>query len=162
VHLHELTQSLDLSAFILFSSLAGVLGSPGQANYGAASAFLDALAHHRRARGLAALSLDWGHWANKSGLTAHLTDVDLQRMARSGLRSLSPEQGLALFDAAFAGPDPAVVTAHFNLPALGRMAGDALPPLFRGLVRARAARPVASHTAQGASLKQRLLTVSPE
>ncbi|WP_394849564.1 SDR family NAD(P)-dependent oxidoreductase [Pendulispora brunnea] len=120
VHLHELTRSLDLSAFILFSSLSGVLGGPGQANYAAANAFLDALAHHRIAQGLPALSIDWGFWADRSGMTAHLDPRDLQRMARSGLRPLSADEGLALFDAALARPEPALVAARLDLAALDR------------------------------------------
>ncbi|HWL85222.1 MAG TPA: SDR family NAD(P)-dependent oxidoreductase, partial [Polyangiaceae bacterium] len=142
MHLHELTEKHELSAFVLFSSIAGVLGAVGQANYAAASVFLDALAHHRKARGLAALSLDWGHWANKSGMTAHLTDADLQRMARGGIRSLSAEQGLALFDAALASPEAALVCARF--------------------VRARASRARATNAASGSSLERRLRELSPE
>ncbi|WP_394831348.1 type I polyketide synthase [Pendulispora rubella] len=138
-HLHELTQHLHLDAFILFSSLSGVLGGPGQANYAAANAFLDALAHHRKARGLPALSLDWGHWAHKSGLTAHLSDADLRRMARNGIRSLSTDEALALFDAALASSNASLIPASLDLRALTRTNAPA-----------------------AASLPQRLLALPPE
>ncbi|WP_394829827.1 SDR family NAD(P)-dependent oxidoreductase [Pendulispora albinea] len=165
LHLHELTQGLDLSAFILFSSIAGVVGSPGQANYAAASAFLDALAHHRRAQGLPALSLDWGYWADRSGLTAHLKGADLQRMARDGLRPLASLEALALFDAALGRPDPTLVAARFDVAALGKQDRAALAPIFRSMVRANhaiGARPLASNERTPSSLAHRLLPMSPE
>ncbi|WP_394831085.1 SDR family NAD(P)-dependent oxidoreductase [Pendulispora rubella] len=158
LHLHELTCTLDLSAFVLFSSVAGLLGTPGQANYAAANAFLDGLAHHRRARGLAALSLDWGYWADKSAMTAHLADADLQRMARGGIRPLASEQGLALFDAALARSDAALVAAAFDTVALRARTED-LAPMLRGLVRTHAARPVANRAAAAMTLQQRLVSL---
>ncbi|MBM2619537.1 SDR family NAD(P)-dependent oxidoreductase [Actinoplanes sp. LDG1-06] len=100
VHLHELTAGTDLRAFWLFSSVLGFTGGPGQAAYAAANTFLDALAQHRRAAGLPALSLAWGLWAERSGLTGQLSELDLRRLARNGLVPLTTEQGLSLFDRA--------------------------------------------------------------
>jgi acyl carrier protein len=99
-HLHELTEDLELCAFVLFSSAAGVFGAPGQANYAAANAFLDALAAHRRARGLPGVSIAWGLWAPSSAMTGHLGESDVRRLERFGLRALQAEEGLDLFDAA--------------------------------------------------------------
>ncbi|WP_188279668.1 SDR family oxidoreductase, partial [Streptomyces sp. CBMA29] len=100
--LHELTADLPLTAFVLYSSVAGVLGTAGQAGYAAANGFLDALAVHRRAAGLPATSVAWGLWSAEAGMATALSAVDQARLARIGTLPLGQEEGLALFDAALA------------------------------------------------------------
>ncbi|MFH9619538.1 beta-ketoacyl reductase, partial [Streptomyces pratensis] len=101
-HLHELTRGLGLELFVVFSSAAGVFGTPGQANYAAANAFVDALVLERRAGGLPGHSLSWGLWEETSGLTASLGEGDRGRLSRGGVRALSTGEGLALLDRALA------------------------------------------------------------
>ncbi|MEV4753071.1 type I polyketide synthase [Streptosporangium sp. NPDC049248] len=132
-HLHELTQDMDLAAFVLFSSFAGVMGALGQGNYAAANVFLDALAEARRAGGLAGLSLAWGAWAQDAGMTGTLSEIEMRRISRPGMPPLSAEQGLATFEAATEVDRATVVAARLELPVLRAM-GEA-PPLLRGLVR---------------------------
>ncbi|MFI9644478.1 SDR family NAD(P)-dependent oxidoreductase [Micromonospora sp. NPDC051925] len=157
-HLHEVTRDRDLSAFVLFSSAAGVVDGSGQGNYAAANVFLDALAEHRRALGLAATSLAWGLWEERSGMTAHLGEADLARMARSGILSISSEQGLALLDATVATGEPTFVPIRLDTAAL-RAQGQSMPALFRGLVRLPARRAAeAGRTPVGGSALQRRLT----
>ncbi|MFJ4473184.1 type I polyketide synthase [Streptomyces sp. NPDC089424] len=143
-HLHRLTRHLDLTAFVLFSSVMGALGGPGQGNYAAANVFLDALAAHRRAQGLAATSLAWGLWDERSELTGDLDRADMARMARSGLLPLHTQDGLALFDAAVARGGPALVPARLDLARLAQDGHGALPAVLGALVRPRAARRTAA------------------
>nr|WP_308315658.1 thioester reductase domain-containing protein [Streptomyces sp. ISL-100] len=133
-HLHELTRDLDLSAFVLFSSLAGVIGGAGQSNYAAANAFLDGLAQHRAARGLPAVSVAWGLWAQTGGMTGNLDEGDLQRIARAGFRPVTPDQGVAMLDAALAQGRPALVGTPLDVAAL-RETPERAPLLLTGLAR---------------------------
>nr|WLD25870.1 turonicin A polyketide synthase subunit TurHI [Streptomyces sp.] len=153
LHLHELTRDADLAAFVLFSSAAGTLGSPGQANYAAANALLDALAQHRRAAGLPAVSLAWGLWEQRSEMTGDLTDADVQRMARAGLAPLSSTEGLALYDTAAELADRGGVLLAMHLdtaPLRAQADAGALPAVFRALVRGGLRR-AAAHGAAGAA-----------
>ncbi|MEU8782736.1 type I polyketide synthase [Streptomyces sp. NPDC048637] len=141
LHLDELTRDLDLTAFVLFSSLAGTFGGVGQGNYAAANAFLDTFAHARRAAGRPALSLAWGLWAERSGMTTKLDETDLHRMARGGVLPMPSEQALALLDAALATEEPFLVPARLDMAALQSAAGET-PPLLRSLTRPRPRTPV--------------------
>ncbi|EUA03822.1 short chain dehydrogenase family protein [Mycobacterium kansasii 824] len=135
-NLHEATRGLDLSMFVLCSSIAATVGSPGQGNYSAANAFLDGLAAHRQAAGLAGTSLAWGLWEQTSAITAHLSERDLARMSRSGLVAMSPEQALELFDAALTIDHPVMVATRLDRAALNaRAQAGGLPALFSGLAR---------------------------
>ncbi|MFI6351042.1 SDR family NAD(P)-dependent oxidoreductase [Streptomyces sp. NPDC050560] len=134
-HLHELTRGLDLTLFALYSSAAAVFGNPGQGNYAAANAFLDALARHRRTQGLPALSLAWGLWAESSGMTTGLGETDLGRLSRYGVRAFSNAEGLALLDAALGSGEAAVLAARIDLRAVA--AQEQVPALFKTLVPPR-------------------------
>ncbi|MEU5540098.1 SDR family NAD(P)-dependent oxidoreductase [Streptomyces sp. NPDC020362] len=158
-HLHELTRHLDLDTFALFSSVAGVWGNPGQANYAAGNTFLDALAVHRRRQGLPAVSLAWGPW--EQGMAGGLTEADRQRMSRQGLRPLSDADGLALLDAAAGRPEPLLVTARLDLPALRRL-GPAVPALVTGLVRPGRRTAGNPGPDAGRKLASRLAALPPE
>jgi len=131
-NLHRLTADLDLAAFVLFSSAVGVVGNPGQANYAAANTFLDALAHHRAANGLPAVSAAWGLWAEASGMTDRMTRADLARIGRRGLTSMSTAYGLSLFDTVLDSAAPALLTARLDTAAWSPGTGS---PVLRSLVR---------------------------
>ena len=141
-YLHELTEHLDLSMFVLFSSAAATIGSPGQGNYAAANSFLDTLAAYRRARGLAGSSIAWGYWDQATEMTSGLAESDIARMTRSGILGLSVEQGLGLFDLSHgAREDATLLAVRFDNAVLraGARAGM-LPVLLSGLVRMPASR----------------------
>ncbi len=160
-HLHELTAHLGLSLFALYSSAAGTFGGPGQANYAAANAFLDALAAVRHGQGLPAVSLAWGPWG-EGGMLGELGAADIARMGRSGLAPLTAAQGLALFDAAARTDDPHLLLARLT-PNESQVRADMLPPLLRPFFRtaarpqaASAARPGTEAAVSLASLKEEL------
>ncbi|MFB7919597.1 beta-ketoacyl reductase, partial [Streptomyces sp. NPDC056061] len=163
-NLHELTEGLDLSAFVLFSSAAGVFGNAGQANYAAANAFLDALAGHRRARGLAGSSLAWGLWAGESaGMAGELGEAGASRLGRGGAGAFGAAEGLELFDAAGRSSEPVLVPIRLDITALRAQAATSgiVPPLLRALVRVpgrRAADQGAAATS--GALAQRLAGLS--
>ncbi len=138
-HLHQLTAERDLDAFVLFSSAAGVLGAPGQANYAAANAFLDALAQHRHRRQLPATSLAWGYWQTLSGMAARLGSIERTRLTRGGgFGAITAEDGLDLFDAALTHQRPNLITSPISASALAGLARKStLPPILSGLTHAR-------------------------
>ena len=158
----RLTRDLDVSMFVVFSSMAGVVGAPGQANYAAANAFLDGLAGYRRAAGLAGVSVAWGLWEQPSAMTGHLRGSDLSRVSRGGLVAMTSGQAVELFDAAVMLEHPVVVAAR--LDRAGLRAGDVvLPPLFDDLVSHRARRRVDNDAGLSRSaLVQRLHGLTPD
>jgi len=156
-NLHEATRDLDLSMFVLCSSIAATMGSPGQGNYAAANAFLDGFAAYRRAMGLPGTSLVWGLWEQSSGMTAHLSDRDLARIGSSGLVPMTPEQALKLFDDALTIDHPVTVAARLDRAALNTKARNGnLPALFSGLIRSPRRRDPVSPTGSTSALTQRL------
>ncbi|WFB10707.1 SDR family NAD(P)-dependent oxidoreductase [Streptomyces sp. LX-29] len=157
-HLHELAG--DTAVFVLFSSAAATLGGAGQGNYAAANVFLDALAQHRAALGLPALSLAWGLWEADGGLAGDLDEAALRRMRRSGVLPLSSEDALALFDTALAQDRPLLLPVRLSLAAL-RTAPDDVPPVLRGLVGAPGAPRGAAPADSAAALAARLAGLSP-
>ena len=156
-HLHEATKGMDLAAFVLYSSAAATFGAPGQGNYAAANAFLDALALRRRAEGLVATTVAWGMW--EEGMAAELSEAQRGRAGRVGLVPIVPEQGFALLDRARAGSAPFAPIVAFD-PRLIRTTARAglLPPLLSELVRLPARRVRAGD----AALAQRLAGVPVE
>ena len=160
LNLHELTADTELVAFVLFSSVSALVGSPGQANYAAANAVLDALAQKRRAEGLSGSSLAWGLWADAGGMAGQLDETDLARFRRMGVEALSTDLGLELFDQAQrldqARLDQALlVPVRLDLASLrARARAGTLPALLRGLVPAPARR-----TEADVPLAQRLADV---
>ncbi|MFC8226425.1 SDR family NAD(P)-dependent oxidoreductase [Streptomyces sp. NPDC057287] len=162
-HLDRLTRDADPAAFVLFSSAAGIVGSPGQGAYAAANVYLDALAAARSAAGYAATSVAWGLWQSDSTMTGGLSDADRARMSRSGMLPLPAAQSLATLDAALESGDPALVAARLDLARLARGADPAPPPL-RSLIADLAAPAVGGTPRAGGTaetLADRLAAAEP-
>ncbi|MDI1475028.1 type I polyketide synthase [Polyangium sp. y55x31] len=158
--LDEATRGHDLAAFVVFSSLSGLLGNAGQASYAAANTFLDALAAQRRARGRHALSLAWGPWAD-GGMAASMADADRARLSRHGLSLLSADEGCALLDAALGRDEPLLVPVRLDLvAAAGGARAETLPAVLRGLVRTEPRPPAPAASSVSAALRERLAPLS--
>jgi NAD(P)-dependent dehydrogenase (short-subunit alcohol dehydrogenase family)/acyl carrier protein len=156
-NLHRLTQDDPLDFFVLFSSAASVIGSPGQGNYAAANAFLDALAHHRQAQGLPAQSINWGPWS-ETGLAARPDRGG--RLAAQSMESLTPRQGVAAFDRLL--DESAAQPSVLNVPRGGwRKLHDAIgeAPLLAQLAGEDAE---AAPAERGASLADEIRAAAPE
>ncbi|AZP15960.1 SDR family NAD(P)-dependent oxidoreductase [Streptomyces aquilus] len=156
-HLHGATKDLGLSAFVLYSSAAGVLGRPGQANYAAANGFLDALARHRTAQGLPARSLAWGPWttADDDGMAAQVAP---RRLTDGGVLSVDEEESIDLLDRAWRTSEPVLVPIALDLAAL--RAPTAPPVLTDLLPRRPAAAPATTAPAQApGAWRERLAAV---
>jgi acetoacetyl-CoA synthetase len=145
-NLHVATREMPLAFFVLFSSTAAVLGHAGQANHAAANAFLDTLAHARRAAGLPGLSINWGSWAR---IGAASSAVILERLARQGIQPLAPELGAAAFARALAANEAEVVVAAVDWHEFEKLRGYS--PLIETVRVARTAQ-----TDAGASFSSRL------
>ncbi|MFI2779929.1 type I polyketide synthase [Streptomyces sp. ALB3] len=133
-HLHELTREADLAFFVLFSSASGLLGTPGQANYAASNAFLDALAEYRSSLGLPATSLAWGLWAEASAMTGGLSGAEMERGRRGGMDALTSREGVELLDDALRLGHAKLMPAKLTSGVEGTETA-AVPLLLRGLLR---------------------------
>ena len=115
-HLHTLTEHLSLDFFVCFSSMAALMGSPGQGNYAAANALMDGLVHYRRAIGLPGLSVNWGPWA-EGGMAANLGSQHQNRLLSHGINPISSQQGLNALEQLLTGENlqTTVVNVNWNL-----------------------------------------------
>ncbi|AJC52690.1 type I polyketide synthase [Streptomyces sp. 769] len=161
-NLHDLTRDQQhLTAFVLFSSIAGTIGGPGQSNYAAANVFMDALAQHRRANGLSATSVAWGLWEQISGMTGQLDETDLKRMARAGFKPVGIQDGPAMLDSALQLDRAAVVANPLDIAAMRRQPGKPLTVLG-ALVRTPFRGKARNTGTGGGTLAEQLAVLAPE
>lgn len=142
LNLHRQSLRAPLDFFVMFSSGAALLGSPGQANYAAANAFMDALAAVRRTRGLHALSINWGSWSG-AGMAAAVDDAHRRRWASMGLEMIEPAQGMQMLQQLLFANRHAQAAA---LPLVRARLPAGLSPFFALLqqIRTAAAKPAAA------------------
>jgi acyl transferase domain-containing protein/acyl carrier protein len=158
--LHELTRRHRLDFLVLFSSTSAVLGSPGQGNYAAANAFLDALAQYRQTHGAVALSVNWGAWS-EVGMAARLQGRDQSRIADRGVGVISPELGLRTLGRLLNQPAANVVVLPVRWQAFLEAIPGAPPPMLRVMAKTAVRRKETTRTdAAGSALKAQLLSVS--
>ncbi|MEU7146390.1 type I polyketide synthase [Nocardia sp. NPDC046473] len=162
-NLHQLTADLPVERFVLFSSASGTFGNAGQGNYSAANAFVDALAQHRRAHGLPAVSLGWGLWAQATGMTEHLDEADRARLSRGGADKLGTAEGLALLDAALTADRAGLLPMRMHARVLrDQAAAGVLPHILRDLVAVPVRRQAGSERATADGLLGRLAGLSDD
>jgi hypothetical protein len=149
-NLHELTRSRDLDYFVLFSSAAAVIGWPGQANYAAANAVMDAIARYRRARGLPALSIEWGAW-DTAGMVQQVRDERGDPFSEHGLIAHPPKEGIDALMLILENAEPDLLVGHFDWQRFRRRyPSSRVPDVFSRLCGGRAdvAVPVPNSVAQ--------------
>ncbi|WP_204061781.1 SDR family NAD(P)-dependent oxidoreductase, partial [Microbispora corallina] len=158
LHLHELTRGLPLSAFVLFSSIAGVIGNAGQGNYAPGNAFLDALADHRRSLGLPATSIAWGHWDGEGIAGAEAREG----LRRNGFPPMSPEAAVSALEEAVSDGETRLVVTRADWPAVLAVRPlpllHELPEARENAVRADAGE-AAETSADSGNLVRRLLAL---
>ena len=154
-NLHQATLNCDLQFFIMFSSVASMLGSPGQGNYSAANAFMDAMAYYRRATGLPGMSLNWGAWA-EVGMAAALGDLGETRKKKYGAGTIEPQHGLAAMATLIKRQSPQFGIIPMNWDRFSQSVGgvQGLSPFLRNCV-------VATQPAQMGRVTRQMLVEAP-
>ncbi|WP_433548670.1 amino acid adenylation domain-containing protein [Streptomyces sp. CA-294286] len=162
-HLHQLTQDTELDFFLMFSSIASVMGAPGQGNYAAANSFLDALAHLRRAKGLPATSVAFGPWEGE-GMAAGLSEIDRVRFSQLGLDRLAPDEGMELLELAAGSGRALTMSAALDLGRVQRYFEErgGIPPLMRTLLSNHGGGSSRGGGGSGTDLRKLLAEAAPE